>query len=75
MSRTEKEYIRFLRYFAGEGLKKLAFQVGVDAADGFARLAFALHEGNFNLRMVEQNPDKFACRVACSADDAGFQHG
>ena len=65
VSEAEKHYVDLVEgHIAGEAQVGLAIQPFVYVGQQVAGIALAVHEADGGLRMVQQQADKFACRVA-----------
>ena len=62
------------RELVGEGQVGFAVETFVHVGYLVAGVARAVDEDDFRLRMVQQQADEFACRVAGSADNSYFNH-
>ena len=73
VAEAEVNYVHVLKgKLVGEAQVGFAPQAGVNVGNEVAGVAFAVDENNFYGRMVEQQAEKFAGRIAGTADDAYF---
>ena len=72
---TEEEHVNLVQWeLVGEGQVGLAVQAFVYVGYLVAGIARAVDEDDFRFRVVQQQTDKFARRVAGSADNSYFNH-
>ena len=75
MGGAEEEHVDIVqRELVGEGQVGFAVETFVHVGYLVAGVARAVDEDDFRLRMVQQQADEFACRVAGSADNSYFNH-
>ena len=75
MGGAEEEHVDVVqRELVGEGQVGFAVETFVHVGYLVAGVARAVDEDDFRLRMVQQQADEFACRVAGSADNSYFNH-
>ena len=72
---TEEEAVYLVeREFAGEAEVRFAEQTLVHVGNLVARVARAVHERDFHIRMVDEQAYQLTRRIACPTDDSYLNH-
>ena len=75
VGRAEEEHVDGIEIVAvAEAQLRVPEQAAVDVVQEIAGVAGRVHEDDLHLRMVDQDAEQFACRVAGAADDADLNH-